>query len=278
MIPDRDEAKKVGLLVSARSIDEAALVLQSGVGWLDLKDPSRGPLGRPDTELVTRVRDRCDEHNHGSNARVRFSVAGGELSEWSNVWGTELIAQLRGDAYLKIASAGTDMGADWRGQLSQISEQLKNRTQLILVHYADWRRCNGPDWTTILELSRHLGCCYTLIDTFEKRSGRLVDHYSVETLAVMLTHAHSIGIRVALAGSIPLEHLRALSQLDASWIGVRGAVCEAGGRGNTISGDRLRAAVEEVAMGNLLRSDLRSDPRSNPGACTADVPNESIHQ
>lgn len=254
MIPERNKVKKAGLLVSARSVDEADLVMQSGTGWLDLKDPSRGPLGRPNAELVTLIQERVRTHNQGVPDPIRFSVAGGEACDWSHQWGMDFVGRLGPTACLKIATAGLVLNATSRGLLQEISQQLQNREQLILVHYADWRQCNGPDWRTILELSRDLGCCYTLIDTFEKRSGSLTDYYPEESLPKILMEASTMGLSVALAGSIPMEQLSALAQLDVAWIGIRGAVCEAAGRNNKICIERLQAAINQIEAGNLLRT------------------------
>ena len=67
-----------------------------------------------------------------------------------------------------------------------------------------------------------------------------------------MNQGHEAGLRVALAGSLKLEHARLLLELKPDIIGVRGAVCEGKDRKTRISPEKTRQFVQlfhnEVAI------------------------------
>jgi uncharacterized protein (UPF0264 family) len=229
-------ATPIKLLVSARSLIEAQQVMDSGAHWLDLKEPSRGSLGRPDLDLIWQVLDVT------SSSPVQVSVAGGEITDWTVPCDQELAAKLPERVYLKIALANCNAN-HWIRIATRISASLRHASQLILVHYADSTQAQCPDWQTIVQVSESLGCRHILIDTFGKRQGGLLDYLSLDQLAMMIESANRSQLSVALAGSLRIDQLEKLGQLGASWLGVRGAVCVANDRTSTICPDRLQSAL-----------------------------------
>jgi len=63
------------LLVSVRSADEARAALAGGADLIDVKEPSRGPLGAADSEVIGDVLRAVD-------GRVPVSAALGEFVAW----------------------------------------------------------------------------------------------------------------------------------------------------------------------------------------------------
>ena len=67
-----------GLLVSVRSLAEARAAIGGGCAVLDLKEPSRGPLGMADPEVVG------EAAGWGRSRGVATSMAMGEVADWSD--------------------------------------------------------------------------------------------------------------------------------------------------------------------------------------------------
>ena len=227
---------KPGLLVSARSIVESKLIIASGAGWLDLKEPSFGSLGRPSLELIFSILELDIPKT------VQVSVAGGELVSWTADLDGALAAKLPARTYLKLALADC-RGTDWKKIAERISRALIRRSQLILVHYADTENSRSPLWQEVIETTKSLSGKFVLIDTHCKKSGGLLEHYSLEQLEEMIVSAKQLKLGVALAGSLKLDQLPSLSKLHADWLGVRGAVCQETQRTGDLCSDRLQQAV-----------------------------------
>ena len=236
-----------GLLVSARSMAESKSVLAAGAMWLDIKEPAFGSLGRPPLELIFSILEMDIPEG------VQVSIAGGELNDWTLEFDFQLAAKLPARAYLKLALAGC-AGSAWKESVERISRALVRRSQLILVHYADTALSRSPTWQEILETTKSLGGKFVLIDTHCKKSGGLMDHYSLEQLEKMIHDAKQLKLGVALAGSLKLAQLQSLSKLQADWLGVRGAVCQDTQRTSDICLDRLRQALSLISQRPLFGS------------------------
>ena len=125
----------------------------------------------------------------------------------------------------------------------RISRALVRRSQLILVHYADTASSNAPSWRDVIETAKSLSGKFVLIDTHCKKSGDLMDHYSLEQLEDMIYEANQQKLGVALAGSLKLNQLQSLSNSHADWLGVRGAVCHDTQRTGELCPNKLRQAL-----------------------------------
>jgi (5-formylfuran-3-yl)methyl phosphate synthase len=227
---------KTGLLVSARTADEARQILKAGGTWLDLKEPQQGSLGRPMQSTAEQFL-AIDAPKH-----VERSIAGGELSQWNFPLDEAFVSMLLQDCFLKIGLSNQASNNSFVETLRTVQSQLKRRDRLILVYYADESNAQCPSWSQVLEAARTLGCCYVLIDTFDKTAGGLLDHISVEQLRSMIHNASSVNIGVALAGSLKLDQLPLLLNLGARWLGVRGAICENHLRTASLCIDRMHRA------------------------------------
>lgn len=228
-----------GLLISARSLSESQLVIAAGARWLDVKEPDLGSLGRPPVELIFSILEL--EIPEG----VQVSIAGGELKDWSEELAQVLAAKLPARCYLKVALAGC-IGSEWKVVAERISRALVRHSQLILVHYADNASSRSPSWQEVIETAKSLGGKFVLIDTHNKKSGGLLDHYTLYQLEEMICMAKQLKLGVALAGSIQLAQLQSLSKLQADWLGVRGAVCRNTLRTAEICPDLLKQAISSI--------------------------------
>lgn len=221
---------KIRLLVSVRDRAEARLARAAGAEYLDLKNPSAGPLGAvgPD-ELAATAREL---------PKGWLSAAGGELlrDEPAPLLDRLKLGDLGGVRVFKIGLAGMRK-LDWPARLRSAVADLPSHCEPALVLYADHRACEapGPD-----ELRRAAergdlpdGCRLLLIDTYFKDGRGLFSHLSPADIAETMRAARTTwGLTgVALAGALREPDFPAVRRLEPDWVAVRGAVCRDGGRG-----------------------------------------------
>jgi uncharacterized protein (UPF0264 family) len=219
-----------GLLVSVRSAEEAREALAGGADLIDVKEPSRGPLGSAEQGVIEQVLAAIA-------GRTPVSAALGELAEWKGGVVPE------GVKFVKwgLANVGPDLHAilamlvRWRGPGLP-----------VLVAYADYRRANSPDPAVLAELACQLRFPAFLIDTGVKDTSTLLDWVEPAVLARIRFQLAYADVRVALAGSLGTTEIKALAPLAPEWFAVRGAACE-GGRMGQVSSRRVRALTEVIS-------------------------------
>ena len=219
--------KPTRLLVSIRDRQEAELVLQQGVDWIDLKEPKSGALGRPSLSLATSV------HSVLSNHQSR-SVALGELRQLmdSQAAYEEAIQVAELFPVAKVGMSNV-VHENWQSALRKLQADIGCRNcQLVPVMYADGAENAAPNWTSLVQFldaqqakDRSLDH-RILIDTFAKDGRNLLDRLPIDSLRACMDDCRRRSTSLVLAGSLRAEHIQQLLNLGAEAIGVRGAVCE----------------------------------------------------
>jgi uncharacterized protein (UPF0264 family) len=228
-----------GLLVSVRSVAEAAAALDGGADVIDVKEPSRGSLGRADDKTIEAVVRFVDR-------RRLVSAALGELMEGGT------LPRAVGLDFTKWGLAGCRHECAWR---SRLAARLDGHgpSRPVIVAYADWEQADAPPLDEVMEFARDRTDGAVLVDTFSKdtRPGAsppcLLSWLPAARVAELCRSLHEAGVRVALAGSLDAEGITALRCAAPDWFAVRGAACAAGHRQGTVTAHRVRALV------NLLR-------------------------
>ncbi len=218
------------LLVSVRSADEAELAVAGGADLIDVKEPSRGPLGRADDATVLAV-------VRAVAGRRPVSAALGELLDAS----LPPPAPLR---FRKWGLAGCGARPDWRERLKAVSDSGR---ESVAAAYADWRRAGAPSPDAVCAFACDNGWGAFLLDTWGKDGSTLLDWLSLPEIERLCGRCRAAGVPVALAGSLGPEHVEALFPLRPDWFAVRGAVCE-GGRGGALHPDRVRRLAGLLAV------------------------------
>jgi (5-formylfuran-3-yl)methyl phosphate synthase len=256
-----------GLLVSVRSAEEARAALAGGADLIDVKEPSRGPLGRADDQTIREILDEV-------GGRAPVSAAFGE---WRDYLGGPIPDQLR---FVKWGLAGCR--ADWTSAVDQISNWVPARSvsdgrlprdrghparpgagdvggpvgadsasagrmpavpgkghHPVLVAYADHELADSPPPGDLVEAACRHRFPVFLIDTATKDGRTLLDWLAESTLVSICDRLRAGGVRIALAGSLDVRTIRRLSELRPDWFAVRGAAC-VGGREGAICSDRVR--------------------------------------
>ncbi|MBW3596377.1 MAG: (5-formylfuran-3-yl)methyl phosphate synthase [Planctomycetes bacterium] len=210
-----------GLLVSVRDGDEACDALAGGASIIDVKEPSRGPLGRADAGVwrdVVRI----------VAGRVPVSVALGELRD-DATWpeGVEVLSI----HFSKVGLAGYDSIPGWRDRWRDTIRGLPDAVRPVAVSYADWRTAEAPSPREILETGREFGCAAWLIDTYDKSRGDLLSWVTMGELETWIADAKACGMTTVIAGALSANSIPPIARLAPDYIGVRGAVCRTGREG-----------------------------------------------
>jgi uncharacterized protein (UPF0264 family) len=218
------------LLVSVRSAEEAQAALAGGADIIDIKEPSRGSLGMPDSATI-------ENAVRFVAGKVPISVALGEYS-----------ANLRFPGLSGVTWAKLGFREAWRRNSAQktlapllrIAAAIQPVT-LVGVVYADHRRAFSPPFDVILDWQRKflMPGAYSpgiLIDTAIKDGKGLLCWKSITVLKQYQRRCQAAGLFMALAGSLNLDSIRRLlDHVQPDVIAVRGAACERNERNSRIS-------------------------------------------
>jgi hypothetical protein len=229
-----------GLLVSVRSVAEAEVALAGGADLIDVKEPSRGSLGRADDETIAAVVQAV-------GGRKPVSAAMGELH--GRVW--DRFPRHPGLAFAKwgLAGCGDQPDHAWTRLAIEAMTELEHWSagcKTVFAAYADFARANSPPPEVICQLARQWRLAAFLVDTFQKDGSTLVDWLPLPRIALLCRLCRAGGIAIALAGSLGAEQIAALLPLEPDWIAVRGAACRQGRQGEIDAG-RVGQLVELLA-------------------------------
>lgn len=224
------------LLVSVRSADEAELAAMAGADLVDVKEPSRGPLGAADAAVLAAVVERL------GNDAVPISAALGELVDWNSDRGG-LIPP--GVSYAKFGLARCAIRESWQDLWRDALARLPLGVSGVAVAYADWQAALAPPALEVLDAATQSRCGVILVDTYNKAGPGLCELWSPRELAALVDRARDCGLSVALAGSVSLASLPQLVALEPDYVGVRGAACR-GGRAGALDRALVRELVELV--------------------------------
>jgi uncharacterized protein (UPF0264 family) len=240
------------LLVSVRSPIEAAQALTGGCDVLDVKEPSRGPLGMADPETIAAVVKQA----HAQDRPVPVSAALGEALNWLHDRPVPHLPP--GIAYLKLGTARLASGTAGIAQFSSAQRRIQNAygsellsssphacgfappPHWIAVAYAEFELASAPAPEEIADLAATCGCAGLLIDTFSKQQKRLMNWLDEDRLAALAHRCRSLGLTFALAGRLQADDLPNVLRVGPDLIGIRSAACRAGQRHGPIDAAALR--------------------------------------
>ena len=236
------------LLVSVRSLEEAAAALEGGADLIDVKEPSRGALGRSDRETIGRI----VAHVRSAAPDTPVSAALGELPG------------LRAEDfpgpvdYVKVGLAGCRFHAGWQQAFFALQQRFEEQAcsawgfgpRWIAVAYADHDAAEAPPFAEVLDLAVDGGCDGLLIDTYAKSGRRLNDSLPAHELARWIDRAHEQDLFVACAGRLCSDLLPEVLGADPDIVAIRSAACSGGDRLATVdpvSVRRFRSRMKELA-------------------------------
>jgi (5-formylfuran-3-yl)methyl phosphate synthase len=243
------------LLVSVRSADEAIAASAGGCQILDVKEPSFGSLGKADNDVIEQVLQT------GLTAGIPVSAALGEVTDYSllprgenlNEGLPESLLQL---SFTKLGLAGLSRdrkwSARWQDTMSSLTESFPEDSdssvhRWVAVIYADWEQAAAPSADAVVDcvlssrLSSDIRIAGVLVDTWSKKSGRLLDALDVEYLRDLAASIQRSGRFFAVAGRLTSSMLPELHSIQPDVVAIRSAACRNEDRTSTVD----EAAVRE---------------------------------
>ena len=171
------------MLASVTGVEEAEIVLAGGVDIVDLKDAKAGALGAVAIDVMRRTVSSIA-------GRTPVSAVCGDLPmepETIRAKAEEIAAT--GVDYLKIGFFPSPEAAACAKALSP----LAGKTKLIAVLFADL----APDFDLLTVFAAN-GFHGAMVDTADKRRGRLLDHLPPENIPDFVDRCKSLGLMVGL--------------------------------------------------------------------------------
>ena len=234
---------KPRLLVSVRNVQEAQLCFAGGADVIDVKEPTRGPLGAADPEVLKAIVREVA-------GRLPVTAAAGELIDWPDE-SVPLAGVFGSLSMLKVGLSQCVGASRWTCRLGQLRNRLQASfpvaPELVPVAYADFARASGPPPRDVLEVTVQLGLRWMMVDTFDKADGCLLEHLTKQELSQLAASARQANVCLALAGKIALAQIQQVAELGVDVVGLRGAVC-AGGRLGGVSPAALALARAQMDM------------------------------
>jgi (5-formylfuran-3-yl)methyl phosphate synthase len=249
------------LLVSVRTLDEALLAAAAGVDLIDVKEPTRGPLGMADVEVLRAISQQLGNTH-------RLSAACGELRAVVDGRGSKggKIAHAPGDAlanylFAKIGLAGCAELPSWREDWLAWRTMLPAHVEPVLVCYADGECCGAPDYAELIDFARTAKVRWMLFDTWDKRGPGLCELWQAADFLRLGQELRRAGISYVLAGKLKLNDVAGLSNCRADYLGIRGAVCESNDDSSDLRCGRLSSEKIKSWQAALKIRTVETPPR-----------------
>ena len=229
------------LLVSVKDIEEATLVLASSVDIIDLKDPNMGALGALDLNISIEIIRLVK----GSKL-VSATVGEHHESLQALVLAIKQRAAIGVDV-IKIAISDLFYHADFIDEMLRLSQSI---IKIVAVFFAD-----GATDLNLLPKLRQAGFYGAMLDTQHKLGTQHKQHdllslQSKQALQLFTLSCQQHQLTCGLAGSLKPQYVDALLEINPTYIGFRGGVCDNLDRKSALNQDKLAQVVNMLRNGN----------------------------
>lgn len=223
------------MLASVVSAAEARLALAAGVDIIDCKNPATGALGA----LPLAVVRACVATAAG---RLTSATVGDLPPDPALIAPAVAAMAATGVSYVKV---GLFTGPAQWACIDALQPLTAAGVRVVVVLFAEQPLAAG-----LLAHIAAAGCHGVMLDTADKRRGRLCTHLSPTALAAFVAEARAYHLLSGLAGSLRLADMPVLLPLGADYLGFRGALC---GGVRTEALDLLALAAVRAAIPLPLR-------------------------
>ena len=214
------------ILASIKDLSEAKILINTDIDIIDLKDPSKGALGRLNKNDIEEIVDFI-------NKKKLTSSTVGDLPN-----NEELISKNVDE----ISSTNVDfikIGVYDKNYVNTLCK-IKSRKKLIAVFFGD---IFLPAKNDIMCL-KNSGFSGVMVDTSNKKSGNLFNHVSCSEINNFLTTSKNMNLLTGVAGSINETHINDIIKLNPNYMGFRGALCEnSSSRSSNISANNVNNII-----------------------------------
>ncbi|TDA28916.1 MAG: hypothetical protein DSO03_07275 [Hadesarchaea archaeon] len=229
------------LLVSVRDVEEALEAVKGGADIVDVKNPLEGSLRAAFPWIISEIR----------NLLPSFPLSA-TIGDFPSLPGSASLACLgalqAGADFVKVGLKGPRTREEALSLLKAVVRTVDfwGKGEAVACAYGDFERAGTLDPFLLPELAAEAGARVVMLDTAVKDGKPLLSFLSLSELEEFSEKAHSMGLLVALSGSLGEREIEKLKGL-ADVIGVRGAVCPSG-RGGKLSPElvgRLKGLLKD---------------------------------
>lgn len=248
------------LLVSVRTAAEVEPALAGGADIIDAKEPDRGSLGRVAPQTLAGIMERVPPDRP-------LSLAMGDIgsdTDLAAAMSALRIPARRAPTFLKLGFAGVRSPNYLKQLLATAVERVSGQRPpplLIAVAYADADRARTLPPKLIRGLACEAGVAGVLLDTYVKDGAGLLQWLDLGLLEQWVSAARRAGLLTAVAGGLRLEDVEPIRGVGPDVLGVRGAACDGGRRGE-VSASRVRELRQRIGRGP---SGETQDQGADPG-------------
>lgn len=225
------------LLISVTNVKEAQIALISGADFIDLKDPSEGALGALPLAVVSEIVDFVGSQNDAGKRTVSATI--GDLPMEPQLIYDQVMALAKTNVdIVKIGFFKETDGSTFNYQ--PCLDKLKSVTQagikLIAVLFAEFEY---PD--NLILAIKGAGFYGVMLDTANKDGATFLDYFSKAKADKLADDVRSHALLFGLAGSLKLQHVEAVKQINPDYMGFRGGVCTGNQREFNLDAEKIIA-------------------------------------
>jgi len=223
---------KIELLVSPKDLEEASICVESGVKYIDCKNPSEGSLGANFPWIIKGMKDLIPKHS--------TQLLSATIGDFPNLPGSASLAALgaaiSGADLIKIGLKGPKNKEQAIKLMNNVVRAVKDyngKIKVVAAGYADRSRMKtSPQFLEIPHIVAESGADIAMLDTYIKDDKNLFDFLSVDELINFKFVAKDLNIKIALAGNIMKKDIKKIKKIIPDILGVRRIVCEGFDRNN----------------------------------------------
>jgi len=204
------------LLISVTNVQEALWALASGVDIIDLKNPSQGALGALPLETVREIVQAI-------NGKSTISATIGDLAMQPALL-VERVKMMAATG-VGIVKVGFFPSSANIQCIEALEPLILQGMRIVAVLPADLELDLG-----LLPNFQRVGFFGVMLDTFYKVGKCLLDSQSIQQLEQFVAEINHMGMQSGLAGSLKLQHINILKNLNPGYMGFRGAACDQSNR------------------------------------------------
>jgi (5-formylfuran-3-yl)methyl phosphate synthase len=203
------------LLISVTTVEEAQIALENGADIIDLKEPSLGALGALPIATIQAVVAYVK-----STAETKLTSATiGDLPMEPELLLSHVTQLAKtGVDIIKIGFFRTD---DYQPCLDALKPVMQAGIKVMAVFFAE---TIYPQ--SLIAAIKHAGFIGVMLDTAQKNGLTLLDYYSQEQRTAFAKEVLGHNLQLGLAGSLRLQHVALIKEINPTYIGFRGGVCD----------------------------------------------------
>ena len=219
-------SSKIKLLISPRTIEEAKIVINNQIEYIDCKNPEEGSLGANFPWIIKEMKRLIP-----SNSDQLLSAT---IGDFPNLPGSASLAALgaavSGADIIKVGLKGPKNEKDAIKLMKNVVKTVKDYNKgikIVAAGYADRIRMDSsPEFMSIPTIASESRADIAMLDTYIKDGKGLFDFLKVDQLIQFKNKASDYGLKVALAGNLMRKDIPLINDISPDIIGIRSAVCE----------------------------------------------------